>query len=253
MFAVEVQDAQGRVVPITDNEVSFRSIGSRKADRRRATAIRRIMSPDKGTSRKAFCGYCMALVQSDEDGGKHHRGGDVAGTHSASGNDCSEGGGAASAGRDLEARSADGSGHHRLVEANRGIGGATGLPAAVVGNGTMLFTLRQDGSNADGQHGRREAADSSAGATQASRLQTVKWMARTSISKPETTRIRERWRETRSSCSARWGLASHRRGPRSRLGRARRLDRRRMDLIRREIRTSRVPSSIPVVLHRVER
>ena len=34
MFAVEVQDAQGRVVPITDNVVNFRVSGAGKADRR---------------------------------------------------------------------------------------------------------------------------------------------------------------------------------------------------------------------------
>jgi beta-galactosidase len=30
MFAVEVQDAQGRVLPITDNEVTFRVSGQGK-------------------------------------------------------------------------------------------------------------------------------------------------------------------------------------------------------------------------------
>ena len=75
-------------------------------------------------------------------------------------------------------------------------------------------------------------------AMQACRFQTAKWMAGTSISKPETTRIRERWREIRSSCSARWSLAPHSRGPRSRRASARRLDRRRMDLIHRGVRTT---------------
>ena len=35
MFAVEVQDAQGRVVPITDNEVTFTCHRRGQADRRR--------------------------------------------------------------------------------------------------------------------------------------------------------------------------------------------------------------------------
>ncbi len=63
MFAVEVQDAQGRVVPVTSNNVAFRLSGPGQligvgngdpADQ----------SPDKGSSRKAFSGYCMAIVQS---------------------------------------------------------------------------------------------------------------------------------------------------------------------------------------------
>jgi beta-galactosidase len=63
MFAVEVQDAQGRVVPITDNEVTFtvagagRLIGVGNGDPTDH-------APDKGSSRKAFSGLCMALVQS---------------------------------------------------------------------------------------------------------------------------------------------------------------------------------------------
>jgi beta-galactosidase len=69
MFAVAVHDAQGRVVPITDNEVTFRVSGSGKllgtgnGDPTDHTS-------DKGTSRKAFCGYCMAIVQSTKQGGK---------------------------------------------------------------------------------------------------------------------------------------------------------------------------------------
>ena len=69
MFAVEVQDAQGRVVPITDNQVSFsvsqggRIIGTGNGDPTN-------QEPDKGTSRKAFGGLCMALVQSTSNAGE---------------------------------------------------------------------------------------------------------------------------------------------------------------------------------------
>jgi beta-galactosidase len=68
MFAVEVQDASGRTVPITDNVVTFKVTGPAKligvgngdpADQ----------SPDKGPSRKAFSGYCMALVQTEKISG----------------------------------------------------------------------------------------------------------------------------------------------------------------------------------------
>ena len=44
MFAVEVQDAQGRMVPITDNVVTFTRLRSRKASRVWATAILQIMN-----------------------------------------------------------------------------------------------------------------------------------------------------------------------------------------------------------------
>jgi beta-galactosidase len=68
MFTVEVRDAQDRVVPVTDNRVTFKVSGEGKliglgngdpADQ----------DSDKGTSRKAFCGYCMAVVQSTRKGG----------------------------------------------------------------------------------------------------------------------------------------------------------------------------------------
>jgi beta-galactosidase len=68
MFAVAVHDAQGRVVPITDNEVTFsisgagKLIGTGNGDPTNQES-------DKGTSRKAFSGYCMALVQSTKTGG----------------------------------------------------------------------------------------------------------------------------------------------------------------------------------------
>ena len=68
MFAVEVQDAQGRIVPITENEVTFtvsgagRLIGVGNGDPTD-------QEPDKGTSRKAFGGYCMGLVQAGKKSG----------------------------------------------------------------------------------------------------------------------------------------------------------------------------------------
>jgi beta-galactosidase len=68
MFAVEVQDAQGRVVPITGNEVTFtvsgagRLIGTGNGDPSN-------QEPDKGPARKAFGGYCMGLVQAGNKSG----------------------------------------------------------------------------------------------------------------------------------------------------------------------------------------
>jgi beta-galactosidase len=68
MFAVEVQDAQGRVVPITDNEVTFRVAGQGKLIGT-GNGDPTNQEPDKGTSRKAFCGLCMGLVQSVKTAG----------------------------------------------------------------------------------------------------------------------------------------------------------------------------------------
>jgi beta-galactosidase len=68
MFAIEVHDAQGRVVPITDNDVTFKVTGAGKLIGT-GNGDPTNQQPDKGTSRKAFSGYCMALVQSDKNGG----------------------------------------------------------------------------------------------------------------------------------------------------------------------------------------
>ncbi|MGB6721597.1 MAG: beta-galactosidase GalA [Terracidiphilus sp.] len=63
MFAVEVQDAHDRVVPITDNEVAFTVTGAGKLIGV-GNGDPTDHAPDKGTSRKAFSGLCLALVQS---------------------------------------------------------------------------------------------------------------------------------------------------------------------------------------------
>ena len=68
MFAVEVQDAQGRVVPITDNVVNFRVSGAGKLIGV-GNGDPTDHESDKGTVRKAFCGYCMALAQSAKTAG----------------------------------------------------------------------------------------------------------------------------------------------------------------------------------------
>jgi beta-galactosidase len=68
MLAVEVHDAQGRVVPVTDNDVTFKVTGAGKL-LGTGNGDPTNQQPDKGTSRKAFSGYCMALVQSDKNGG----------------------------------------------------------------------------------------------------------------------------------------------------------------------------------------
>jgi beta-galactosidase len=68
MFAVEVQDAQGRYMPVADNQVSFRVSGQGKAIGT-GNGDPTSHEPDKGSSRKAFSGRCMALVQSGKTAG----------------------------------------------------------------------------------------------------------------------------------------------------------------------------------------
>jgi beta-galactosidase len=68
MFSVEVQDAQGRTVPITDNEVTFQVIGVGKLIGV-GNGDPTDHAPDKGSSRKAFSGFCMALIQSSKEAG----------------------------------------------------------------------------------------------------------------------------------------------------------------------------------------
>jgi beta-galactosidase len=68
MFAVEVQDAQGRPVPTADNQVSYRVGGPGKAIGV-GNGDPTNHESDKASSRKAFNGLCMALVQSTKAAG----------------------------------------------------------------------------------------------------------------------------------------------------------------------------------------
>jgi beta-galactosidase len=68
MFAVEVHDAQGRVVPVADNELTFHASGEGKLIGV-GNGDPTCHESDKGTSRRAFCGLCMAIVQSTKTAG----------------------------------------------------------------------------------------------------------------------------------------------------------------------------------------
>ena len=68
MFTVAVHDAQGREVPIADNEVTFQISGPGKLIGV-GNGDPTDHAPDKGTSRKAFSGLCMAIVQSTKKAG----------------------------------------------------------------------------------------------------------------------------------------------------------------------------------------
>jgi len=68
MFAVEVQDAQGRPVATADNQVSYRVSGQGKVIGV-GNGDPTNHESDKASSRKAFSGLCMALVQSTKAAG----------------------------------------------------------------------------------------------------------------------------------------------------------------------------------------
>ena len=69
MYTVEVRDAKGRIVPVTDDEIAFsirgegKLIGTGNGDPTD-------QGSDKGSSRKAFGGLCMAIVQSTKNAGE---------------------------------------------------------------------------------------------------------------------------------------------------------------------------------------
>ena len=144
MFAVEVHDAQGRVVPITDNEVTFKVSGAGKLIGT-GNGDPTNQEPDKGTSRKAFCGLCMALVQSAKTAGSITVEATSPGLESAS--------------VTIEAKATKlrpqvaawereiptGSGITGLWRPVRAAGGASQSPFAAA-ESSMLFTLHQDGS-----------------------------------------------------------------------------------------------------------
>jgi beta-galactosidase len=68
MFAVEVRDSQDRYVAIADNQVTFRVSGSGRVIGV-GNGDPTSHEPDTGSSRKAFSGLCMALVQSTRAAG----------------------------------------------------------------------------------------------------------------------------------------------------------------------------------------
>jgi len=148
MFAVEVQDAQGRVVPVTDNDVTFAISGAGKLVGT-GNGDPTNQQPDKGTLRKAFAGYCMGLVQSGKKAGNIT----VEVTSP----------GLTSARATITAKSVELRPQVPVWEREIPVGsGATGLwrmapgpemnpmMAFLLGGGDMVFTLRQDGNKLTG-------------------------------------------------------------------------------------------------------
>jgi len=149
MFAVEVQDAQGRLVPMTDNVVKFRVSGAGKLIGV-GNGDPTDHESDKGTVRKAFGGYCMALVQSAKTAGSITVEAASPGLISASVTIAAKEVALRPQVEAWEREVPMGSGITGLWRPIAGSGGATGLLAFFVGNGTMVFTLRQDGNKLTG-------------------------------------------------------------------------------------------------------
>ena len=149
MFAVEVQDAQGRIVPITDNEVTFKVTGAGKLIGM-GNGDPTDQEPDKGTIRKAFSGYCMGVVQAAKSSGTVT----VAVTSP----------GLVTATATISAKAVElrpqvavwereipkGAGITGLWRPAPAAGQGSELLAFVTGGGTMVFTLLQDGTNLTG-------------------------------------------------------------------------------------------------------
>jgi beta-galactosidase len=145
--AIEVQDAQGRVVPITDNEVSFKVTGPGKVIGV-GNGDPTSHESDIGSTRKAFSGLCMAIVQSAKSAGTIRVDATSPGLTAAS---------ATVAAKAVQLRP-QASVWERAVPAGPGITGlwrptaaiaapATGNPMALGGGSTdMVFTFRQDGN-----------------------------------------------------------------------------------------------------------
>jgi beta-galactosidase len=149
MFTVEVQDAQGRVLPMTDNVVKFRVSGAGKLIGV-GNGDPTDHESDRGAVRKAFCGYCMAIVQSAKGTGSITVEAESPGLTSAT---------VTIAAKEVTLRPQVapwkrevpvGPGLTGLWRPIAGSGAATGLLAIFAGDGATVFTLRQDGNNLTG-------------------------------------------------------------------------------------------------------
>jgi beta-galactosidase len=150
MFAVEVHDAQGRVVPITDNEVKFKVSGEGKLIGT-GNGDPTNQESDKGSSRKAFAGLCMGIVQSLKTAGSITVEASSPGLTSSTVTIASKSVALRPQVAVWEREIPQGSGITGLWRPLPGSGGATGLMAFVVGDGTLVFSLRQNGGTLTGQ------------------------------------------------------------------------------------------------------
>ena len=149
MFAVEVHDAQGRVAPITDNEVTFRVSGEGKLIGV-GNGDPTDHESDMGTSRKAFSGLCMAIVQSTKTAGSITVEAASPGLSTASVTIAAKAAALRPQVAVWEREVPVGSGVTGLWRPIPSTGEANGLLALLLGGGNQVFTFRQDGSNLTG-------------------------------------------------------------------------------------------------------
>ncbi len=148
MFAVAVQDAQGRVVPITDNVVTFKVSGAGKLIGV-GNGDPTDQEPDKGNVRKAFSGYCMAIAQASKTAGDISVEATSPGLTSASVTIPAKSVALRAQVPVWEREVPTGSGITGLWRPIPG-GEATGLMSFLVGNGVTVFSLHQEGNNLTG-------------------------------------------------------------------------------------------------------
>lgn len=148
MFAVAVQDANGRVLPITGNEVTFKISGQGKLIGV-GNGDPTDHESDKGSSRKAFSGLCMAVVQSTKAAGSITVEASSPGLKPSSATITSNTVNLRPQVAVWEREVPKGSGITGLW---RPVPQAAGSPmqAFFGGAGNSIFTLRQDGSNLTG-------------------------------------------------------------------------------------------------------
>jgi len=149
MFAVEVHDAKGRVVPIADNEVTFRVSGEGKLIGV-GNGDPTNHESDKGTSRKAFCGYCMAIVQSTKTAATITVEATSPGLAPASVTIAAEAATLRPQVAVWEREVPVGSGITGLWRPLPRTDGASGLLGMILGGGDTVFSLRQDGNSLTG-------------------------------------------------------------------------------------------------------
>jgi beta-galactosidase len=149
MFAVEVRDQQGRLVPITDNLVTFRVSG-----------VGRLIGvgngdptdhgSDKGTSRKAFSGLCMAIVQSTKTAGSITVEAISPGMAPASVTIAAKAVALRPQVPVWERGAPVGAGITGLWRPKPATANVAGVPSFLLGDGTLLFSLRQNGDTLEG-------------------------------------------------------------------------------------------------------
>jgi len=149
MFAVEVHDAQGRVVPIADNEVTFEVSGEGKligVGNGDPTSH----ESDKGASRKAFSGLCMAIVQSTKAAGNIKVEATAPGLAPASVTITAKAAPLRPQVAVWEREAPVGSGVTGLWRPVPRTENAGGLLALLLGSSDMVFTLKQEGNSLTG-------------------------------------------------------------------------------------------------------